>query len=135
MNCTTVEQSKKLLELGVNINTADSIRYSDNTFAEGALASFNGRIEPTPYKNVSDAYKDSIAPIWSLSALIDLFPCGKEDPIFELTRGGWSNRSYSCDWFAQYEDEHSNLLCMSNASNPVDAVFNLIVELKEKKLI
>ena len=51
--CTTIEQSKKLLELGIDINTADMM---------------HDRLIIIPFND------GSLIPAWSLSALLRLIP-------------------------------------------------------------
>lgn len=73
-------------------------------------------------------------PCWSLAALLDLFPCYKESPLFNLTRGGWIPH-YTQDWFLTYEDEYHNINIETEASNPVDACYEMIIKLYEQKLL
>lgn len=74
--CTTIEQSKKLVELGLDVNTAD-ICWTNHLFS--ALLS-SWRIESTPpqeYKNLLDGFVVRgylIEPAWSLGALMGLIP-------------------------------------------------------------
>lgn len=72
---------------------------------------------------------------WSFPALLNLFPCGKNDPIFNLTRGGYPDGTYSRNWYASYEDLDRNILFVNDAEEPIDAVYQLLCELlKEHKL-
>ena len=72
--CTSLEQSKKLKELGLNVNTADMC-WTNHLFY-GFLSSW--RVESTPpneYKNLLDRFIVKgylIEPAWSLSALVDM---------------------------------------------------------------
>ena len=65
--CTTIEQSKKLLELGIDVNTAD-MWWETNVIP----------CIPFPVNDVatdwSYAQENGILPAWSLSALVDLMP-------------------------------------------------------------
>ena len=57
MICTTIEQSKKLIELKIDINTADMCWFENDVF--------------------TISYIDSLiteCPAWSLSALLELIP-------------------------------------------------------------
>ena len=79
--CTSIEQSKKLIELGLDVNTADmwwAERYEGYVELNGEYV-----VEETPYYYLSltkpsennysqDRIKD--IPAWSLSALIGLMP-------------------------------------------------------------
>ena len=73
-------------------------------------------------------------PCWSLAALLDIFPCSKESPIVNLTRGGW-NPSFTRRWFATWEDENKNILYSCNGASPVDAVVELIMKLHEQNIL
>lgn len=72
---------------------------------------------------------------WSLPALLNIFPCDKNSPIFNLTRGGYPNGTYSRNWYASYEDCDRNILFVNDAKEPIDAVYELLCELlKQHKL-
>lgn len=60
--CTSVDQSKKLIELGLNDNTADMV-WQVNKFH-----CFPATIQQSVIKSI-----DAI-PAWSLSALLDIIP-------------------------------------------------------------
>jgi hypothetical protein len=64
--CTSLEQSKKLIELGINVNTADMFWDTAEPLE---------RIVPT-VGPISDYYdmEDWAIPAWSLSALMNLLP-------------------------------------------------------------
>lgn len=73
-------------------------------------------------------------PCWSLSALLDIFPCGKELPLVNLTRGGWIP-SFTRRWFATWEDENKNIFYSGDGITSVDAVVELILKLHEQKVL
>lgn len=77
---------------------------------------------------------ESDIPCWSLTALLDVFPCSKESPIVNLTRGGWIP-SFTRRWFATWEDEDKNVFYSGDGITPVDAVVELILKLHEQKLL
>ena len=67
--CTSIEQSKKLIELGIDVNTADMCWIAiDND------ESFDGSWEVVPKNSSIIATDDKPMPCWSLSALLDLMP-------------------------------------------------------------
>lgn len=62
--CTDIEQSKKLLELGIDVKTADM--FWDTLFAKKPEAQVNNH-------HFIDEYDDEHrVPAWSLSALLDI---------------------------------------------------------------
>lgn len=68
---TTIEQSKKLVELGLNLDTADMVIVKDNTY-HNALSAFNGATLCQNYNEIKN--KTNYIPCWSLGALIDIMP-------------------------------------------------------------
>ena len=121
---TDIEQSKKLAEI-LPVESADM------WWREVSYGFYH--IEAEIPKGWYDVPPKGI-PCWSLAALIDIFPCNKESPIVNLTRGGW-NPSFTRRWFATWEDEDKNILYSADGINSVDAVVNLIIKLNEKDLI
>ena len=114
---TDIEQSKRLSKI-LPLESADMCYSSDYqvTLCPYQFASWIG------------------VPCWSLAALLDIFPCSKESPIVNLTRGGW-NPSFTKRWFATWEDENKNVFYSCDGASPVDAVVELILKLHEQKLL
>ena len=106
--CTSIDQSQKLIELGIDINTAD-MRYSP----------LNPDI-PWVWVGKPLIEKDAI-PAWSLSALMDVLDRG----ILFKTPQGWACQSY-IDFKAITSEYYSN---------PIDACVEMILKLKENKII
>lgn len=106
--CTSLEQSKKLIELGIDVNTADmywwptSLRYYIEAMDDGDFDETEGHI-----------------PAWSLSALMELIPSN----VFLYSR--------LVKWDESYYIETREMLY----DNPVDAAFEMIVWLLENKKI
>ena len=125
---TDLEQSKKLEEF-LPIESAD-MHYSTWTILDGEFI-----VSPNQGDTIEDLREDygsQIIPCWSLAALLNIFPCSKESPIVNLTRGGW-NPSFTRRWFATWEDEDKNVFYSCNGISPVDAVVELILKLHEQK--
>lgn len=89
---------------------------------------------PIESADMREDYGSQIIPCWSLTALLDIFPCSKESPIVNLTRGGW-NPSFTRRWFATWEDEDKNIFYSRNGVSPVDAVVELIMKLHEQNVL
>lgn len=66
--CTTIEQSQKLIRLGLDMSTAD-LGWNISPNGSVRLLSVDDWVLVTDDKNV-----DKIVPAWSLSALIELLP-------------------------------------------------------------
>ena len=105
---TSIDQSQKFIELGIDINTAD-MRYSP----------LNPDI-PWVWVGKPLIEKDAI-PAWSLSALMDVLDRG----ILFKTPQGWACQSY-IDFKAITSEYYSN---------PIDACVEMILKLKENKII
>ena len=118
--CTTLEQSQKLIELGININTADMwyqhIGYSIK----------DGITKPVYFPMVMrDDPTEKDIPAWSLSALLSLLkPCDGETYTMRGTFDGGATIEFS---------NITNV--MTQEDNPLDAVFEMVVWLKENSKI
>ena len=122
---TDINQSKKLAEI-LPTESADMCYRA--YMEEGGIPDYQATLCPYQFASWIGV------PCWSLAALLDIFPCSKESPIVNLTRGGW-NPSFTRRWFATWEDEDKNVLCSADGINSVDAVVELILKLHEQKLL
>jgi len=136
--CTTIEQSKKLIELGVDINTAD-MRYGYIAPYDYSDRMFDGGYDEVPYPkdflkrnpNFSENEYDGELPAWSLAALLELLPKLYEwenDPEDggcqpNLCKG-WDNNQ----WHIVYR---SAIYITEWYDDPIDAAFEMVVWLKE----
>lgn len=111
--CTSLEQSQKLVELGIDINTADM--YWDYDFIKH---------ECVPM--AMDEHFDNISiPAWSLSTLLELMPI-INDSTYTM-RGTLDEGAVI---------SHEEVTCvMCQEKTPIDAVFEMICWLKENKKI
>lgn len=119
---TDIEQSKKLAEI-LPIESADMF-YRDSNSDDVKLM----------WEHVTPKVT---TPCWSLAALLDIFPCSKESPIVNLTRGGWipTTSNFTRLWFATWEDENKSIFYSCNGISPVDAVVRLILKLHKQELL
>ena len=112
---TTIEQSKKLIELGLNTDTADMFYYKENIF-NNALSVFNGQLLVRGNSELKD--EDTI-PAWSLSRLLELMPNNtslvKEYGVYTC----WSNDN--CKY--------------TSTDSLIDAAYVMMCYLLENKLI
>ena len=114
--CTTIEQSKKLLELGIDINTSDM------------YWSLVNKNHPPIIGKYCAEYGGMQLPAWSLSALFDLLP--------EHTRvpSSLKQNKYMCNYhngIVEFGDD-----CHKNKStNLFDVVFEMVCWLKENNKI
>lgn len=120
--CTDIEQSKKLLELGIDRNTADMYCwYSGKRYYIEAMD--------------DDDFNEEEGPAWSLTALLGLMPKLYEEYNDPDDGGcqpnlckGWDNNQ----WHIVYR---SSIYITEWYNDPIDAAFEMIVWLlKNKKL-
>ena len=113
--CTSIRQSQKLIELGIDVSTADMC-WQNNEFPVG----FND---------------DEAVPAWSLSALLNLLPQEIFDGEYVI------NITEGCDnrWVLTYDHcenrHHSYYGLSTGAENLVDACVEMVLKLHELKLL
>lgn len=121
MIATSIEQSKHLLELGLDSKTADMVYRC----LPGPKEGMEQYIQLVPDKE----YFETDIPAWSLSALLELIPNTGFDGI-ELNNynNGRSTWTAIFNWKAE-------ITPIRIADNPLDAVYELVVQLIEKGYI
>ena len=128
--CTSIEQSKKLLELGIDINTADMF---------WDLLDGDEPDEKTPNCcwDRFDITINEFVPAWSLSALLELIP----PYLGEFKDGidfGFSKAMNSKWYSAHYIKFDSGLASFNKAvtgDTAIDAAFEMVCWLKENNKI
>lgn len=124
--CTTIEQSKKLIELGINVNTADMWWQTSNE--EGVYEQENPRLLVGSVPKYMMEYLIPI-PAWSLSALLELMPTDdKKDEYYVDTEShsDYHTVSYRNCWDGCIHSEYSE-------ESLLDAAFEMICWLLENK--
>lgn len=119
--CTSIEQSKKLMELGIDTSTADMyIDMNHEPIYIGVLPT-NGDID---YESMN---KHNLIPAWSLNALLELLelPTLLKDSIGK-GKTGWMVTHYDVNGM-RYDSNYFN--------NPIDACVEMIKLLHEQKLL
>jgi hypothetical protein len=124
--CTSVEQSKKLIKLGIDINTSD-MRYGYIAPYDFSDRMYDGGYDEVPYPkdfllknpNFSANEYDGELPAWSLSSLLQLIPPGN------ILLHDTLNGKYKC----------INTVDSSYYDNPLDAAFEMVIWLKENRKI
>ena len=115
--CTSLEQSKKLIELGIDVNTADM------------YWSLTNQNHPPVVGKYCAEYGGMQLPAWSLNALLELMPKDFEDDL-EIYYGAFDGRGeYHPVWVCS---------CMNRVDfgdTSIDAVFNMVCWLLENKKI
>ena len=121
--CTSIEQSKKLIELGIDTNTADMCYFP--------LQGCNGNIHYNLF-----AHKEIIGiHSWSLSALLGLMPKLYEFENDPDDGGCQPNLCKGWDinqWHIVYRP---SIYITEWYENPIDAAFEMVVWLKKNNKI
>ena len=124
--CTSLEQSKRLIELGIDVNSADMV------YHKNLNGTYNLRV-------VNNILEYDI-PAWSLSALLELMP----SYLFEFERGIDLNLYPSINrkvWLCSYmpnvieNTKTDKFKQITHADSLVDAAFDMIVWLKENNYL
>ena len=116
--CTSLEQSKKLIELGVDINTAD-MHYSTWTILNGGEYILSPNQGET-IEELQESYGNQVIPAWSLSALLNL-----------ITDQAFTIKCITGDFNVDITIRHCKLWFTSL----LDAAFEMVCWLKENKKI
>jgi len=123
--CTSIEQSKKLTELGIDVNTADMcyriVAYNPNDTHVYQPYCFVGTLE-------------SDIPAWSLSALLELIPpyLGefKDGIDFEFSKA-MNGKWYSAHYIKFDDNGLVSFNKVVTGDTAIDAAFEMICWLKE----
>jgi len=126
---TTIEQSKKLLELGMNPETADMNYYYQSDVRKYITVPMADK-----------PFDEDDLPCWSLSALLEVMP----PYLFEWERGIDLNIYRSLNgkgWHVSYMPNNINDMQtdkfrqITHGDTPIEAAFNMVVWLLEHNLI
>lgn len=128
--CTSLEQSMRLIELGIDVNTADMC-WTNHLFSN-LLSSW--RIESTPpqeYKNLLDRFVVRgylIEPAWSLTALLNIIKNRKDCNKVEFLSNYASKWVLTTTYYNSVWKEKEII-----AEDSIDAVFQMVCWLKENR--
>ena len=119
--CTSIEQSEKLIELGIDVNTADmywwatSKRYYIEAMDDGDFNEREGHIRA-----------------WSLAALFDVIPKHIKD--YNVLRIDISENDFAI-WYDEIGCGVNNDLPNITMESAVDACYEMILKLNELNLL
>ena len=128
--CTSIEQSKKLLELGVDVNTADMYWEEVCNLPKAIVGNYilhNQCMEDKDYKKLSNPV---LSPAWSLSALLDVLPKNLDigRPVLATNYKGYY-------WVSYFDEYMKEKFTSKIYNNPVDACYEMIIKLNELKIL
>lgn len=128
--CTYVEQTKKLIELGIDINTAD-LTIIDLPIQGGDRFKFiSSRLPNDTFPSITDGKSEKV-PAWSLSALLGLMPTDDKKDEYYVDIESHSDYhivSYRNCWDGCIHLEYSK-------ESLLNAVFEMVCWLLENKKI
>lgn len=126
---TTIEESKQLIEAGLDADTADMYTYKN--IYTGALSCFNNRTLIGNYNLLEN--KDVAHPCWSLAALLEIIP-----KQLHINNNAWEiyvpviYLGEKC--VVAYQ--HSNIFMHSEYSDTnIEAVYKMVIWLLENNYI
>ena len=143
MNYTGIEQSKKLIKLGLSENTADMVILHEEPY-ETSDAKFDGVHQAlcVPFKNYNKAWREkykniSYFPSWSVGALLELLPQSEDFTCninFAVWEDGLVPRKYelSIEYYPSEEGYDRLIICDDSM---VDLLYNGFIWLLENKYI
>lgn len=109
--CTSIEQSRRLIELGVDINTANM------------YWSLTNQNHPPVIRKYCAEYGGMQLPAWSLTALLDVLPkIINHETLFV--------KALASLWHVEYRGIYT-----VRSFNLVDACYEMVVELHEQNLL
>lgn len=119
--CTLIEQSKRLVELGIDLNTADMYYFLDPT-PIGNIYHLHPIQVDIGIRSIPN-YLEGDIPAWSLTALLGLIP----NLILD--------KSKDDTWACSYFDKNNHFKNDIYSDNPLDATYEMVVWLLENKYI
>ena len=138
--CTSIKQSKKLIKLGIDINTSD-MRYGYIAPYDFSDRMYDGGYDEVPYPkdfllknpNFSANEYDGELPAWSLVALEGLMPFHiiKNNERFGFYQVKGFNKQGETYRFSYKTNNDSFLFETSWYNDIIDAAFEMVVWLKE----
>lgn len=114
--CTNVEQCKRFIELGIDIDTADLTVWELPVEPSGTYKFISSKIPTDTFPSITDGYCEKI-PAWSLTTLLNMIPS------YKISKGKDINLLFS--------DTH--VVPIDNGL--VKAAFTMICYLKENNKI
>ena len=141
---TSKKQSEMLIKLGIPIESADMVYFGIHQGMDGKyhLSGTNTEDDVVPiYKNLCiKVFEKTTAsdvinqlPCWSLAALRACLPPGISiDGILYVFE---SHNTFDNAWVYEYKFEDISAPLYSKSKNEIDAAVNMIIQLKENKMI
>jgi len=116
---TTLEQSRKLIELGINIDTADM------WYQHTGYSAKDGSLKPIYFPMIiRDNESEDDVPAWSTEALLNVLPKHIEKDYWYVPELYFRNDM----WTLEYSAPHTNTWLSKTTSNtPFGAVYDMVM--------
>jgi hypothetical protein len=142
--CTNIKQSKKLIELGIDVNTADMCYYYDHSWSNEHIEI--PKIWDNNYEQFIPESEEDDIPAWSLTALMNMLPsefteiCEYSETTYKI-----DIRKYALTddvdlyqiaygnykWYEDGSNSWKDMINTGEKEDLLDAVFQMICWLKE----
>lgn len=141
MNYTSVEQSRKLVELGLNPNTADMYYFtSQDDFLTNNTPRVGFDIE---VKKLYDSTLSEYLPCWSVGALLDVMPNGIQkyddrDRSYKTYHPNLYQAYYHCCGYTfgpSLKQENHDTICTFGDDSWIDVLYKQVCWLLENNYI
>jgi len=129
--CTSIEQSKKLMELGLDVNTADMIYQPTMDIDSMSNVGFDKIPLCFPFNRVKECNIQYL-PAWSLSALLRIIPKHIKD--FNVLRIDIGEKDFAI-WYDEIGYGVNTELPNITTECPIDACFEMVCWLLENGYI
>ncbi|MBP3732424.1 MAG: hypothetical protein J6I84_04180 [Bacilli bacterium] len=145
MNYTTLEQSKKLLELGLNPKSADM------WYQHTGISIKDGSQKPIYFPMIiRDNESDDDIPCWTVGALLEIMPDEiypkdyKDIPFWGFSPGlhkvhhSYDGMDFGTSYYMRYtseDDGDDRVYKEFEEDTPIKAVYKMVVWLLENKII
>lgn len=137
MIATTIEQSKKLVELGIDPSTADMYYEEEINLPKLVVGDYKLHIQCMEDKDYRKLSNPVLSPAWSLSALLELMPRSiKSEKNGQIYLS--FHRGYEDKWMIEYsfdDIDRDYLEVKFEQKDPIDTAFNMVAWLKKNKYI
>ena len=137
MIATTIEQSKKLVELGIDASTADmTIEKVSHGLTQDFKWELTVGLDAAIKENLFSYRNGFVVPAWSLSALLELMPLINEynveyRPIIER----YNDDGWACKYYNEETRNTNDIYIRRYGRTPLDATVEMIIWLKENRYI
>lgn len=131
---TDIEQSQKLIELGLNPDSADMSYSPIMGIDEGRNCGYLDMPDLYPYAKINDVGSSLYLPCWSLSALLEIMPCHISG-VPKRAAYHLALKKYKEHWECCYEHFSFGEIHTQKGNTQFEAAYNMMCWLLENNNI